>query len=264
MQDAWTKTEDCRDCTEICFGILSYEIQGVENPHRTIVARSCFNTITDSCYCDMCFSAQDCFGCFGLKQKQYCILNKQYLKDEYLKLKEQIIEHMRKTGEWGEYFPASVSPFAYNESMAQDYFPLTKGQALEKGYTWYDRPAREYKITLQTKNLPETINDVTENITQEIIQCATQNSSNKNKYPLCTTAFNITPLELTLYKKMKIPIPEKCFSCRRQDRFKLRNPRKLWHRKCMKEGCRNEFETSYPPYRTEIIYCERCYQAEIY
>ena len=132
MQDAWTKTEDCRDCTEICFGILSYEIQGVENPHRTIVARSCFSTITDSCYCDMCFGAQDCFGCFGLKQKQYCILNKQYTKEEYLKLKEKIIEHMRKGREWGEYFPASVSPFAYNESMAQDYFPLTKEECLGK------------------------------------------------------------------------------------------------------------------------------------
>jgi hypothetical protein len=69
MQDAWNKTEDCRDCTEIVVAELSYEIQGVEIPHRTIVARSCFNTITDSYYCDMCFSVQDCFGCFGLKKK---------------------------------------------------------------------------------------------------------------------------------------------------------------------------------------------------
>ena len=42
------------------------------------------------------------------------------------KLKEKIIEHMQETKEWGEYFPGNVSPFAYNESMAQDYFPLTK------------------------------------------------------------------------------------------------------------------------------------------
>ena len=63
---------------------------------------------------------------------------------------------------------------------------------------------------------------------------------------------------------MKIPIPDKCFPCRRQDRFALRNPRKLWHRKCMKEGCKNEFETSYDPRRAEIVYCERCYQQEIY
>jgi hypothetical protein len=281
MQDAWTQTEDCRDCTEICFGILSYEIQGVENPHRTIVARSCFNTITDSYYCDMCFSAQDCFGCFGLKQKQYCILNKQYTKESFDKLKIKIIEHTRKTGEWGEYFPASVSPFTYNESMAQDYFPLTKEEALKAGYSWYDRPPRDYQITLKTADLPKTFSETKENIIEEVIQCSSQNSSEqKEKYPLCTTAFNITSLELSLYKILNIPIPEKCFPCRRQDRFTLRNPRKLWHRTCMcgstgspqvttnhfhgTEKCEVEFETSYSPDRSEIVYCEKCYQQEVY
>ena len=174
MQDSWQKIEESRDCTETIICTMSYEIQGVEAPYNTLVARSCFGTITDSCYCDMCFSAQDCFGCFGLKQKQYCILNKQYTKEEYFKLKERIMEHMRSTKEWGEYFPPSVSPFAYNESMAQDYFPLTKEEALKKGYTWYEHPPRDYKITMRNKNLPETFADIGENITSEIIECATQ------------------------------------------------------------------------------------------
>ena len=274
MQDAWQQIEDCRDCTEIINAQLSYEIQGVETPHRTIVARSCFNTITDSCYCDMCFNTQDCFGCFGLKSKQYCILNNQYSKEEYFILKEKIIEHMRKTKEWGEYFPSNLSPFAYNESMAQNYFPMNKKEARKAGYTWYDRPPRDYKITLKTSSLPETVKDIKENILEEIIQCSSQNSGNQKEiYPLCITAFNITSLELTLYKKMKIPIPEKCFPCRRQDRFALRNPRKLLHRQCMCGSanhfhgagkCQIEFETSYAPDRPEIIYCEKCYQAEVY
>ncbi|PIR68619.1 hypothetical protein COU49_00125 [Candidatus Nomurabacteria bacterium CG10_big_fil_rev_8_21_14_0_10_35_16] len=265
MQDAWRQTEDCRDCMEICVGQLSYEVQGTEDPHRTIVARSCFGAITDSYYCDMCFSTQDCFGCFGLKQKQYCILNKQYSKEDYFILKEKIIEHMRKTREWGEYFPANVSPFAYNESMAQDYFPLTKNEALKAGYIWYDRPSRDYKITLFTKDLPKTFSDIKENIIEETIQCSTQNNSNDiEKYPLCTTAFKITTLELSLYKILNLPLPEKCFPCRRQDRFTHRNPRKLWHRKCMKDGCNNEFETSYAPDRPEVVFCEKCYNKEIY
>ncbi|OGI67838.1 hypothetical protein A2732_00790 [Candidatus Nomurabacteria bacterium RIFCSPHIGHO2_01_FULL_40_10] len=247
MQDAWYRVDDCLDCTEIDSGELSYEVQGVEKPVRTIVARSCLNTITDSYYCDMCFSAQDCFGCFGLKKGQYCILNKQYTKNEYLELKKKIIEHMQKTGEWGEYFPSNLSPFAYNESMAQDYFPLTKEQALKAGFTWHERPPRDYKIT------------------EGVIQCVSQNSgADKEKYTLCTTAFKTTSLELALYKILNLPIPEKCFPCRRQDRFALRNPRKLWHRKCMKKDCQNEFETSYAPERPEIVYCEKCYQAEVY
>jgi hypothetical protein len=32
----------------------------------------------------------------------------------------------------------------------------------------------------------------------------------------------------------------------------------------MKEGCNNTFETSYAPERPEIVYCERCYQGEVY
>lgn len=274
MQDAWEKTEECRDCTEIILGELSYEIQGVETPHRTIVARSCFNTIVDSCYCDMCFGVRNCFGCFGLKNKEYCILNKQYLKNEYLELKEKIIESMKKTSEWGEYFPGSFSPFAYNESMAQDYFPLTKEEAIKKGYTWHDRPVINYKITKTAKEIPQTIKEISDDILGEVIQCKTQERYENNKINSgCTTAFRLTPLELQLYRKLGVPAPEYCFNCRRVERFKFRNPRKLWHRICMCEKenhnnhlgkCEIEFETSYAPNRPEIIYCEKCYQQEVY
>lgn len=273
MQDVWQHTEDCRDCTEIILGELAYEIQGVETPHRSIAIRSCFNTITDSYYCDMCFSTQDCFGCFGLKKGKYCILNKQYSEEEYFVLKEKIIEHMKQTKEWGEYFPSSVSPFAYNESMAQDYFPLTKEEAISRGYSWYDRPARDYQFTLEAGQLPESFKEIKGNITEEIIQCSSVKETNyQNMYPLCTTAFRITSLEMKLYEILNLPIPEKCFPCRRQERFKLRNPRKLWTRGCMCDKphanhdgkCDVSFETSYPPDSPEIVYCEKCYQQEVY
>jgi len=262
-QDDWT-TEGCIDCTEIINGELSYEIQGVDTPHRAIVARSCFDTIVDSYYCDMCFGCRNCFGCFGLKQKEYCILNKQYTKKDYLELKEKIIEHMEGANEWGEYFPAKFSPFAYNESMAQDYFPLTKKEALEKGYVWYDRPVSQYDITLKSSSLPKTIAETNDSILNQVIQCKTQESEDeKEKNPLCSTAFRLTQTEIQLYKKLGIPVPEYCFACRRTARFKLRNPRRLWHRKCMKPGCTNEFETSYAPDRPEIVYCEQCYNQEV-
>jgi len=37
---------------------------------------------------------------------------------------------MMKTGEWGEFFPASLSPFGYNETVAQEYFPLSREEVL--------------------------------------------------------------------------------------------------------------------------------------
>lgn len=262
MQDAWDSNSDCLDNTEIIKGELSYEIQGVDTPRRAIVARSCFSIIADSCYCDMCFGVNNCFGCFGLKQKQYCVLNKQYSKEEYLELKKKIIAHMVESGEWGEYFPARVSPFAYNESMAQDYFPLAKEEALARGYVWYNRPDRNYDFTLSFDKLPSAISEASDDILRETIQCRTQASAS-GKNPLCTEAFRLVPQELTLYRKLGIPVPEYCFPCRRSKRFAFRNPRRLYHRSCMKPGCQNEFETSYPPDSQYIVYCEQCYNAEV-
>ena len=96
--------------------------------------------------------------------------------------------------------------------MAQDYFPLTKKGALEKGYIWYDRPERDYKVSIAMEDIPKTFSGIKENILEETIQCSSQNSVGyKDKYPLCTTAFKITSLELSLYKILNLPLPEKCF-----------------------------------------------------
>ena len=161
---------------------------------------------------------------------------------------------------YGEFFPFDMSPNAYNESLANDFFPLTKEQALEKGYLWRDTNLREYETTVKSADLPDSINDVTENITSEIIECAD-----------CKRAYRIIELELNYYKKMKIPLPRICHNCRFTERFKLVNPPELWPGRCMCSqenhghagNCSNEFETSYAPDRPEIIYCESCYNKEV-
>ncbi len=48
----------------------------------------------DIIYSYYCESSSNLFGCVGLKNKQYCILNKQYSKKEYEELAPKIIEHM--------------------------------------------------------------------------------------------------------------------------------------------------------------------------
>jgi len=37
---------------------------------------------------------------------------------------------MQETGERGEFFHPSLSPFGYNETVAQEYFPLSKEATL--------------------------------------------------------------------------------------------------------------------------------------
>ncbi len=203
-----------------------------------------------------CHNCEDLFGCVGLRKKQYCILNRQYEKKEYEKLHAQIIKEMK---EYGEFWPISFSPFAYNDTIAYERFPLTKENALSEGFKWRDQDVREYIPTLTPENIPDFVKDVSDGITSEVIKC----SHAGNCTHQCTMAFKIIPKELTFYKKMNIPLPRICPNCRHFERLAKRTPLKLWHRRCMKSGCVNEFETSYAPERPEIVYCEQCYQAEV-
>ena len=248
-----------------------------------------FISLRDLEYCHHCQSSSDLFGCMGLRKKQYCILNKQYSKEEYKKLVPKIIEHMNKMSyedkkgrvyKYGEFFPAELSPFAYNETIAQEYFPLTKESSEKEGYGWKDTEKRDYKITKKPEDLPDQISDVDDSIINEIIGCQHEGKCNEQ----CTEAFKIIKLELEFYRKMNLPLPRLCPNCRHYQRINQRNTLKLWNQKCQcageksdneiykntiehshhgKDHCPNEFETSYAPDRKEIVYCEKCYQAEV-
>ncbi|MFH1388105.1 MAG: hypothetical protein ABIG88_02260, partial [Patescibacteria group bacterium] len=120
-------------------------------------------------YSNNCHSCSDLFGCIGLRHKQYCVLNKQYTKESFNKLRTKIIKHMNdmsytdKKGriyKYGEFFPPELSPFGYNETIANEYFPLTKEQAIKQGYNWYDKPKSQYQPTIKANNLPDNIKDV--------------------------------------------------------------------------------------------------------
>jgi len=257
--DAWQE-ELGMDLTETMDESGCYEVQGVGFGRSTLFcSQNWYSSFVY--YSDLMFHNTSCFGCVGLNKQKYCILNKQYEPAEYEKLVAKIIKQMsakggsasggQAAGEWGEFFPAARSHFAYNQSVAYEYFPLTKEMALAKNYRWHDEDAREY--LKQNYQVPENIKDVPDQILKEILACVT-----------CAKNYKIVPPELEYYRKNNIFIPKKCPNCRHLDRMNLRNPRKLWHRQCMNEGCQNEFETTYAPDRPEKIYCESCYQKEIY
>lgn len=169
------------------------------------------------------------------------------------------IDSKGRVYKYGEFFPSELSPFCYNETIAQEYFPLTKEQALEQGYKWKDKEERNYSIDIKNEDIPDDINNVNDDIISKVIECQHKDCNHQ-----CTEAFKIIPEELQFYKRMNLPIPHLCPNCRHYERLSQRNPLKLWHRRCMKEGCNNEFETSYAPERPEIVYCEKCYQKEVY
>jgi hypothetical protein len=212
-------------------------------------------------YCVFSFpSCSNLFGCISLRKKEYCILNKQYTKEEYEELISKIIEHMKTTGEYGEFFPSSLSPWPYQATAAYEFFPLEEKDARENGFLWYPTSSQDYKITLKNTEIPDDILNVDINILNEIIECAHQGNCRHE----CVGAFRVIEKEVDFCKRMNIPLPRLCPNCRHYERLQLRNSPRFYHRSCMKEGCTNEFETSYAPFRPEIIYCEKCYQQEVY
>ncbi|MEI8092194.1 MAG: hypothetical protein WCG98_08655 [bacterium] len=80
--------------------------------------------------------------------------------------------------------------------------------------------------------------------------------------------FRIIPQELAFYNKHNLPLPTKHPDVRHAERIKLRNPRKLRNRTCSK--CGTDMQTTYAPDlpdvagRPEVVYCEQCYNKEIY
>lgn len=233
--------------TELC-----YDCHGCTRVYNTQFCHLCYDN-SHLQYCDSCQNSENLFGCVSVKKGEYMIFNKRYSKEEYTELKAKIIEHMKTTGEYGEYFPPQIAPVYYNETRGQVYMPLSKEEVLEKGWHWEDRvPGIFGKGTLEMSNVPDSINEIEQDFISNIFTC--------NE---CTKNFNITPDEFVFYKREILPLPRKCPDCREKGRVKIRLPRKLWHRSCMNTGCSNEFETAYAPERTEKVYCESCYNKEV-
>ncbi|MEI8130367.1 MAG: hypothetical protein WCG55_02585 [bacterium] len=203
-------------------------------------------------------SGKQNFGCVNLKRKKYCILNKEYSKEEYEKLRGEIIADMKKnpyvdeqgrTWTYGESFPLMMNHFGYNECSGSKYAPKTKEQALAEGYRWYDDEPALHSVTLLAKDLPQTVTTTDESVLREIIGCAE-----------CGRGYKIGQLELSLLQKMQLPLPHTCPSCRQNARFERLNPPELWDRNCAK--CSGPIKTAFSPEGRETVYCVSCYQQE--
>lgn len=223
-------------CYELCSG-------GEKNYNLKFSYCSCACPNSDYLY--SCFYLSDSFGCDGFHSRsKNCILNRQYSEEEYKALRAKIITHMTETKEWGEFFPVRISTFAYNESVAQILMPLTKEQAVERGYKWKDIEPKQY--TPPTATLPEMIQDTPDTITQELLACVT-----------CGKNYKIIPQELALYRKLHIPASKHCADCRQKELDAWKNPRHLWDSTC--SNCATPIKTTHSPESGAVVYCEKCY-----
>jgi len=295
--------EDCRYCLMIADAKDSYDVSngccvmeriyecsttGV-NAANNIFSADVWPEVRDAAYSQSCRNdAENLFGCVAIRKKKYCILNKEYSREEYEVLREKIIKHMDEVPyadrkgrvyKFGEFFPPELSIYAYNETPAQDFLPKTKEEVEAMGFDWKDIDHKKYSVDIKSEDLPDHIKDVPDDITKKVIGCRHEGGCNHQ----CPGAFRVTSAELSFYRRVNIPIPRLCSNCRHYERFAMTNPYQLWERNCQCEGvessnktyknisshvhgnksCSNAFQTSYAPSRSEVVYCKDCYQAEV-
>ena len=215
----------------------------------------CFLTY-ESCadveYCITCFSCKNCFGCVGLRHKEYCILNTQYSRDEYLDLRKRIVAQMSDPQAtpaeyaYGEYFPYSLSCFPFNDSDAMYYCPLSKEEALQRGANWYDDPTGPVRPSLDWAAVAQRTKEVTSSICDETLACQ---STGK--------LMRITKLELEMYKRRNIPLPRINWESRLLRRFNFYNYPQLYESVCPKSG--RQVTTTFAPNSPWLVWHNSAY-----
>ena len=146
--------------------------------------------------------------------------------------------------------------------MAQEFYPQKKEEIINKGLRWKDNlPGTEGRETLHSNYVPDNISEINDNIIKEVLACEH-----------CKRNYKIIKPELKLLKQLGLPVPKMCPNCRHNERMNLRNSFHLWNRQCMctqpthnhSGRCKNTIETSFNPEKLEIVYCDICYNKEIY
>ncbi len=203
-------------------------------------------------YSDNCHSSADLCGCISMRRNQFCILNKQYKEADYHKLLPKIINSLTAEGVWGEHLAVKHSPFCYNVSSANEYYPLEHDVVLAQGWKWEDElPYTFGKESIKLAEIPDDIMMINDSICNEVLACID-----------CKRNYKITPQEFSFYKKIPAPLPRSCPNCRHLKRFQRKTKTAICNRQC--DRCAQEIKTVYPKEGSEIVYCDNCYFAEVY
>ena len=285
--------EDCQDGKYISFTIWckdGYDLSntGVENLvyesssggyYNHVLFSTACAYLDRSLYCFLCSHVQDSFGCIWLKNAQYHIFNTPYSKEEYEALVPKIIDHMKETQEWGEFFPSSISPFGYNHTVAIEYFPMTplslrnplpkaeESRTLYQVYlsppplgevgwglfTWsdYETPFPKIEKTIFASDIPKDILKIPNDILHRAIICS------ESQKP-----FKILEKELAFYKAHNISIPRLHPEKRHESRLKQRNSWNTHGIEC--KNCHSKIFFWGNSLFRKYILCENCYEKKLH
>lgn len=286
----WEFNKDCMDCTIFNpQSSLNYQhICGWWWTSQSIV----WTVVRDSkqaYYCEFPMHCDHILGCINLSRSSYSILNKQYSPEQREHLATQIIQELQESWQWWEFFPNKLCPFAYNDSVAMDYFPVHKcinSSGIEtiinpnghgivsiqsdefiapavldlwgSEFIEIKRRTKDYEINIPTnadiikaQDLADHIDQIDDIITTKVILCEET-----------WRPYRIMPRELTIYRKLWLPIPRVHYSVRHQRRFDLMPAKTYFLRKCDKTW--EELLSVYPDDTRFPVWSQWAFNKEIY
>jgi hypothetical protein len=115
---------------------------GGHNIYNSVIIPRCTNVY----YCYGMESCSYCLGCVGLINKSFCILNKQYTKEERFALADKIFAHMDQDWSLWAFFPWQLNPFYFNDTIA--YLVDDTFTKEEVAAEWYLRRDEEVKVDI--------------------------------------------------------------------------------------------------------------------
>ena len=105
--------------------------------------------------------------------------------------------------------------------------------------------------TIHVQDVPNSIKEIDDSILGKAIICE-----------ISGRPFRIVAPELSFYRKYGLPIPHRHPDIRHEMRFKKRPGRTMYVRKC--SNCDQEMLSVYASSYPGKVYCEACYNKEIY
>ena len=205
--------------------------------------------------CEFVFNSKNlnnCFMCFGLQNKSYCILNTQYSPEEYWPMVDKIKAEMLKRGEYNDGLGFEFSAQAYNFSMAQVSYPLSDDLIIKLGaYTAKEPETNVGSLEVLTQSeLPSTMDKVTDEIINKAISCE-----------ISGRAFRVIQTELNFYRSMGLPLPTVHPVLRMEEKFRMAPNGRKYKSVCAK--CERDINSLFDPKENYTLYCEKCYQQEV-
>jgi len=283
---AWS--EDCMDIESSGYGKKVYNSIAFMHAHNCVSTSFILETVKDCYYSSYLSGGTNLFACIGLKNKDYCLLNKSYTKQDREQHVSHIITSMQEQWTRWWFFPTHLSHYPYNDTTAQEYYPV-KQVLYPDGSSKLISPLWLATVTLLeaekfiakahinfgwTENIPitrrtqekevtvppdmKTINacdlpplqNIQENITDLALICT------QSKRP-----FRVVKPELAFYNLHGIQLPEFHPDIRHQQRVNQRPWRELYLRTCDK--CGKEILSVYPSITTKTYESENTTQPQV-